>query len=385
VITDDEVLMLFERADPARLADARPVPDAAGYLDALRARSINVQLIETDQPPTEPTTPTNRHRWPLIAAAAAVVLVVAGALVFAGRDEDEGDQIAISETAEAEDAARGFADAIAAYDGDRQLTYLAEGALARGAIFDPIYTTPEEFRLGAAWDEAAGFKYTINDCEQRGETASGVVVRCAFDFHQIRSDELGLGPYGGSFMDLTVRDGKIVAAVSQLELSANDASDQMWAPFDRWVSATYPDDAAVMYADSSHTFGRNTEESVRLWGLRTQEYVTSRAGFVARADAMCTAAHDRLNEELRAGGVEIDSELPAYREAAVGVLDETLVELRSLPAPEAARAEFDHGYALVDQLAGALRGTGAGQAATVEQIHQVQLGLERCTFNLPRR
>jgi hypothetical protein len=217
----------------------------------------------------------------------------------------------------------------------------------------------------------------------------GVLVRCTFDFHQLRSDELGLGPYGGSYDDITVRDGRIVAAASHIEVMQNRASDQMWAPFNRWVSATYPDDAAAMYADSSHTGGRNTEESVRLWGQRTREFVTSRAGFVARADAMCTAANqDRLNEELRAAGIERDAQLPAYRDAAARILDETLVELRAIPAPEANRAEFDSGYALVEQLAQALRGSEPGQAEnTVDQIHQHPLGLalERCTFGLPRR
>jgi hypothetical protein len=399
VITDDEVLLLFERADPARFADAPPVPDAAGYLDALRTRSINVQLIETDQPPTEPTTPTKRHRWPLIAAAAAaVVLVVAGALVLAGRDDDESELTTAPDPAAAEEVAQGFADAIAAYDADRALTYLDEDALARGAITGGgpsawpwsatattrSVTTPAEFRLAASWDEAVGFKHLITDCEQRDETASGVSVRCGFDYHIFWSDVLGLGPYGGNYWDLTVRDGEIVSGESYLEIGTNRESDQMWEPFSRWVSTAYPDDARTMYLDSGHHYGRNTEESIRLWGLRTREYVASRDAFIARADAICTAAHDRLNEELRAAGVEIDSELPAYREAAAGVLDETLVELRAIPAPEAFRAEFDGSYALVEQLAGDLRGTGAGQAATVEQIHQLRLGLYRCTFNLPR-
>jgi hypothetical protein len=39
VITDDEVMNLFERADPARAGDGIAVVDAASYLDALRRRS----------------------------------------------------------------------------------------------------------------------------------------------------------------------------------------------------------------------------------------------------------------------------------------------------------------------------------------------------------
>ena len=81
MITDDEVLRLFERADPAQTDDAAPAIDAAGYLDALRTRSSTVTYIDTEPTPTEP--PTNHHRWLAAAAAAATVAVIAGGLVLA--------------------------------------------------------------------------------------------------------------------------------------------------------------------------------------------------------------------------------------------------------------------------------------------------------------
>ena len=39
MITDDEVMRVLERADPARVDDAIPLPDSADYFDALRTRS----------------------------------------------------------------------------------------------------------------------------------------------------------------------------------------------------------------------------------------------------------------------------------------------------------------------------------------------------------
>lgn len=87
MITDDEVLRLFERADPALTGDAAPAIDAAGYLDTLRTRSSNGGYIDTEPTPTEP--PTNR-RWPsAVGAAAATVVIIAGGLVLAARDDDE--------------------------------------------------------------------------------------------------------------------------------------------------------------------------------------------------------------------------------------------------------------------------------------------------------
>jgi hypothetical protein len=40
VITDDEVMRLFERADPARVKDPAPVIDATGYLDWASPRFV---------------------------------------------------------------------------------------------------------------------------------------------------------------------------------------------------------------------------------------------------------------------------------------------------------------------------------------------------------
>ena len=86
MITDDEVLRLFERADPARTGDATPAIDAAGYLDALRTRSSTVDYIDTEPASTEP--PTNRRRWLAAAGAAAAVAVIVGGLVLAARPDD---------------------------------------------------------------------------------------------------------------------------------------------------------------------------------------------------------------------------------------------------------------------------------------------------------
>jgi hypothetical protein len=62
----------------------------AGYLDDLRARRINVTLIDTEPTPTRPP----RRRWPIItAAAAAMVAVIVGGLVLAARDDADDPQI----------------------------------------------------------------------------------------------------------------------------------------------------------------------------------------------------------------------------------------------------------------------------------------------------
>ena len=129
MITDDEVMQLFERADPARVSDVDSRVDAAGYLDALRTRSTDMTLVEN--PPRRSDPKARSHRWLLMGAAAAVVVVVLGALVVANREDSTGvvtDQTPVATSAppapapaaaptEAESVAANF---LAAYDGVRR-------------------------------------------------------------------------------------------------------------------------------------------------------------------------------------------------------------------------------------------------------------------------
>ena len=49
-----------------------------------------------------------------------------------------------------------------------------------------------------------------------------------FAFHDIRSDELGLAAFSGSYFLLTVRDGEIVEASKTW--ATKDFSPQVWEP-----------------------------------------------------------------------------------------------------------------------------------------------------------
>jgi hypothetical protein len=289
----------------------------------------------------------------------------------------------------AEAVARGFVDAYAAGDAGRALTHVDEDALARGDIVGPslpvIGTTPEGFRRWLAFQHAATPTNTVDDCERRDNgRLAGINLTCGFDEHAFGSDALGLGPYR-AYWDITVRDGKIVALASPNSPDFDRLVNEVWQPFADWLRAEHADDVTVLFANNGGMWLREayTDEALRLWEQRVGEFATSRAGWAARADAICAAAHDRLNLELRDAGVPLFPVTPAYAEAAADVLDETVVELRELPAAEAFGAEFDNGYALVEQLAQALRETGAGPPETVDQIRSLRLGLLRCTFNLP--
>jgi hypothetical protein len=204
---------------------------------------------------------------------AAAALIVIGAIVLAARDDATESQgsAAPSTTAApatAEEIARGFLDAYGAFDTDRAMTYLTDD-------FFSEWRTPEELRLEISHLEAIGYQQMINNCEQQGTSVSGITLRCTFDLHAFRSDEIGLGPYTDNYWDLTVRDGKIVSAEWTWGYTTNGFSRELWEPFAVWVSTEYPDDAAMMYTDVTHTEQRLSDESIRLWDQHIREYAAA--------------------------------------------------------------------------------------------------------------
>ncbi len=279
MITDDEVMRLFERADPARTADVAPTIDTSRYLDALLTRSNDMTIIESTTT-TTPEEPTSPRKWSMIAlAAAAVAVILVGGLVVASRDESAppvNDQLPldtqpaeIESNAAAVEVARGFVEAFGAFEADQALSYMADDAKFSGVLTQSSSKYPkEELRTTIPDAQSMGFQQIIDECVQRETTAAGTIVRCTFDFHYLLSDELGLGPFSGSFFDLTVLDGQIVDLAGYCEIE--EFSPQVWDPFATWLSAAYPKDAAAMLGDGG---GLDGTELMALWEQRLQEYV----------------------------------------------------------------------------------------------------------------
>jgi hypothetical protein len=245
-----------------------------------------VTIIEPTPTPTAP--PSGRRRASLTAVATAVALVVVAAVVLATCDGDSHepatdqtsvatDAADITATDTAADVAQGFVEAYGAFDGERAMTYLADDADITGLLKEyneELEGTVEQLPPVLAWLEASGHQQMLDSCGERSRSAAGIVVRCTYDFHGLGSDELGRGPFHGSFFDLTVRDGEIVQATGNVEIS--EFSPQMWEPFSYWTDANYPADADVMYVPSRNG-AQFTEESFRLWEQHVREYVAAKA------------------------------------------------------------------------------------------------------------
>jgi hypothetical protein len=239
--------------------------------------SMSTQSVKSDPGVLEPQ-PKRQHRWSggkrigALAAAAVALVLIAALLIIQSREEAPAtDQTPVAAGAQentvnarAEKVATGFVEAYGAFDVEQAMTYLADDATIA------VLGAQDDLRLLSSWLEATGYQQIVDPCEGVGNSASGS-IRCTFAFHALRSGELGRGPFGGSSFDLVVRDGKIVHASQDWEIEK--FSPQVWEPFANWVSTVHPKDAAVMYQDDSHSGVRLTEESIRLWELRTLEYV----------------------------------------------------------------------------------------------------------------
>jgi hypothetical protein len=203
-------------------------------------------------------------RGRLFATAAVVVAVVA---LVAGVTD-----VGTAATTKPERVVRRFLAAYGAYDAKGALKYLANVGIATGSgITGRSWGTREDFRREVLLAKAQRQKHIVTGCEEQGESSDGVAVQCAFDHHEFRSDEVGLGPYTDNYWNFVVEDGKITSAVSTRAFITNGSSAERWEPFQRWVTSAYPEDAAVMYGVEF----RITKEAVRLWERHVREFAAA--------------------------------------------------------------------------------------------------------------
>jgi hypothetical protein len=186
----------------------------------------------------------------------------------------------------AEEVARGFLDAYAAFDAQKAMTYVADDADLRDLIdvSDQVPANAEGLSLRLSLLQAMGVELTVTSCEA-APIGSDTSVVCESVFHALGSDQIGRGPFSNSSFVFTVRDGAIVRAgfgPQPLDTGPLDKFDrQMWEPFAEWVTSTYPKNAAVMYLDEPRHAVRFSLESIRLWERHTREYVETRRASAA--------------------------------------------------------------------------------------------------------
>jgi hypothetical protein len=173
-----------------------------------------------------------------------------------------------SDAEAAERLAMDFLVAYANFDAQEAMRYVADGA-DLSQLIEQVPADADGLALWLSFLEGQGFEQMVTSCVEE-PFGSDMRVVCDFDFHLIRSQDLGRGPFGGSTYGFIVRDGEIIRA--DLTWEIEEFSPQMWEPFERWVYATHPKDWRVMYNDDGNNF-ELTEASARLWELNSERYV----------------------------------------------------------------------------------------------------------------
>jgi hypothetical protein len=218
-----------------------------------------------------------RRRFGAIAVAAAIGVAVLVLVLVTRPGEssapvgNEGGAVTYPVDPSAVDVATGFVEAYGAFDAEKAISYLADGAdvsVVGGA--GGVGTAQEEWPLNLSWWKATGYEQILDPCETTGASSAGTRVRCTLDYSNFSADEIGRGPFSGSFWEFTVRDGQIVSGSQYCEIG--QFSPQMWEPFAKFVSKTYPKDAAVMYTNNLSDY-RLTQKSIRLWEQHLKDYV----------------------------------------------------------------------------------------------------------------
>jgi hypothetical protein len=277
VITDDEVMRLFERADPARTTDDLDnTPDTTGYLAALRQRSNNVTYIQpTDTPPDEPV----RRPFTLMAiAAAAVVVLVVGALVLAARGDDEGREVPATVPPTVPGPKTTLApttppspspvdDPVAT--AEAFLTTIEAGDPTEvEALQAPDFDSRQW--LGPVHQAAMGAAYTDPNCRASSEEADRVIVLCTTS---IELSAHRLTNTLGAPVSIAVTVGK--AGVTAMDTSVNNLG---LLPFESWKEANWPGGLPIEVDDITTVEGvvehaRVEAQLARDWAVAAVEAV----------------------------------------------------------------------------------------------------------------
>ncbi|HLM18433.1 MAG TPA: hypothetical protein VK549_11475 [Acidimicrobiia bacterium] len=209
-----------------------------------------------------------------LAAGLLVVLVALGTWLSSDRAATNASATGPS-TGEAAAVAARFLRAYGELDVDRAIDVLADDAdlslLIRSIGADGVEGTVQEFRWYVELLEAWRYRQSLGTCDPLEGSAPDTVIRCGFDYDFLGSDDLGFGPYTGSSVDVTVRDGEVVA-VSKF-WAFDRFSREMWEPFSEWIAAGHPGAASQMYEDPSRRGVQLDRGSIRRWAHYTDAYV----------------------------------------------------------------------------------------------------------------
>ena len=229
----------------------------------------NLEWLVADQTRTD-----SRRRWMLGGAAAAVAAAVAVGIAASSADPgDDRSKPPIAQTPQAPESngaadlavAESFAAAFVDHDVEAGASHLAPGM--------------QEPWLGAekAWQRDAAYRveYLMKPCTETGSTTDSTIFTCPYSMHLLGSREVGKGPYRGNTLWVTVADGKVRSADSDMPYETNGMGEHFDAVH-TWVADHHPQVYKhFLVKDEQDVTPAEWPRWTRLWKQYTQEYVTA--------------------------------------------------------------------------------------------------------------
>ena len=238
------------------------------------------------------------------------------------------------------------------------------------------------------WNRAVGAAYQTEECVQRPVLQQ---IGCSYTLENDLSRFIGADPEAESFA-FDIAAGEIASVRDTYDAREDGA----WETFHQWIAEHHPGDVERMYTADSR-FAKWDATSIGLWERHLHDFIASSDGYIARAESICTAAHERFNDEMEAAGIDMEpspdddgsglqlipsnaEDVPAAEEVSRRVEREALIELYAVVTPEDVLHEFDEAYRRLEQFS---EGNDVVEPEELwRQVRDMELGLDHCTFPL---
>jgi hypothetical protein len=197
-------------------------------------------------------------------AAAAVAVGVVWWSANLGEDQAQSGPAAPASLHGAEEVAQRFVEAFAAGDERAAASYVAAGAT-------PWKGWRNDMHQRGAWAPA----YFLQSCEEQFTSDAGTRVLCPFAYHILRSEELGLEPFGGSSVfNVLVAEDKVVSAAVFFDYE-DSGQGELYEAILGWIEDNHQR-AWVFMNSEDHTPAQQRRED-ELFEQYTREYVEANA------------------------------------------------------------------------------------------------------------
>ena len=163
--------------------------------------------------------------------------------------------------------AQRFVEARDASDGEAVRALVADDAV----IDDFDVSNPDDYLPLAENQQATGWRYMQPQCTTIMPDPP-IQVSCTYTMQNAWSEALGVGPFTGSNFTFVIADGQIQHITHVFDFS--QFSPQVYDVFLDWLTATHPNDIAVMLNSTTGNFNV-TPESIALFKHHTTEFVAS--------------------------------------------------------------------------------------------------------------